>query len=162
MQSKQHQDSYVKKVISNLFEGELGKRGEVYVLLQLVLVYHVVRPPSLLQMTHFTIPSFELILFWTGLIPLSMGVCLFRQGCVSLGENMTPLVKPIENNQLKTDGAYALCRHPLYCGGLLACLGLSITTMSPARLMITAALFALLVKKAARFAKSTFLCAYLL
>jgi protein-S-isoprenylcysteine O-methyltransferase Ste14 len=161
MQSDPQQDSKAKKVMSNIFEGKVGQRGEIYVLLQFLLISQVVSPPGFLQVAIDIPPPFHSILFWIGLIPLSMGMGLAGQGSRSLGENLTPWPKPTEENQLTTDGAYALCRHPIYGGLLLACLGLSLTTVSPARFLCAAALFVLIDQKAARFDAMTltFLCA---
>jgi protein-S-isoprenylcysteine O-methyltransferase Ste14 len=155
MQSEPQKDSsenkVVTKLVTNIFQGKFGQRGEVYVLLQFLLVSQVVSPPSVLHMMMDVPLPFNSILFWAGLIPLSMGMGLAGQGSRSLGENLTPWPKPTEQNQLTTDGAYALCRHPIYGGLLLACLGLSMTTASPSRFLFAAALFVLMDKKAARF-----------
>ena len=43
---------------------------------------------------------------------------------------------------------YALCRHPIYAGLLVACGGLSLLSASTERLVITLALYALLNAKA--------------
>ena len=150
MQMKPGPDSNSKKVLSNILEGDFGQRGEIYVFLQFLLIFQVVSPLPFFQASYELDPSLHNVLYLSGLVPLCLGMALAAQGSKSLGENLTPWPKPTADNQLKTDGAYALCRHPIYGGLLLACLGLSITTVSPGRLFFTAMLFALLDRKAER------------
>ena len=150
MQAQPDKESNAKRVLTNIFEGNFGQRGEFYVLIQFLLISQVVSPPSLFAAGLELPEMLKTIALLLGLFPLSIGMALAAQGSNSLGENLTPWPRPILDNQLKTDGAYALCRHPIYGGLLLASIGLSTTTTSPVRLLFTAVLFALLDRKAAR------------
>ena len=64
--------------------------------------------------------------------------------------NLTPWPKPVENNELRTEGVYSLCRHPMYTSLLMLCFGLSLLTLSFERVILTIALFVLLSIKSGR------------
>lgn len=57
----------------------------------------------------------------------------------NLGKSLTAMPKPLEGAVMKTTGMYALARHPIYGGLLIALLGGSLAT-SPAALVPTAGL----------------------
>ena len=63
---------------------------------------------------------------------------------------LTPWPKPTEGNALVTEGAFGLCRHPIYSGLLLASVGFAFVTQSFERLLVSGALLWLLNKKAAK------------
>jgi protein-S-isoprenylcysteine O-methyltransferase Ste14 len=151
MQLNPEPESTAKKVISNILEGNIGQRGEIYVLLQFLLISQVVNPIVLARAPVELNPILDSVLYVGGLVPLSLGMALAAHGSKSLGENLTPWPKPIAENQLMKDGAFSLCRHPIYGGLLLACMGLSLTTVSPGRILFTVVLFALLYRKAQRY-----------
>jgi protein-S-isoprenylcysteine O-methyltransferase Ste14 len=71
-------------------------------------------------------------------------------GVVSLGRWLTPFPQPLPKSQLRTGGAYALVRHPLYSGILLMAFGWSLYSNSLAGLVFDAALFVFFDRKAAR------------
>ena len=52
------------------------------------------------------------------------------------------------SNQLQTTGAFSLCRHPIYGGLLITCVGLSLVTASFPRLLFSAALLVVMDAKA--------------
>jgi protein-S-isoprenylcysteine O-methyltransferase Ste14 len=151
MQLNPEPESTAKKVISNILEGNIG--------VQFFLISQVVNPIILAQAPVELNPILDSVLYVGGLVPLSLGTALAAQGSNSQGENLTPWPKPIAENQLMKDGAFSLCRHPVYGGLLLAFLGLSITTVSPGRILFTVVLFALLYHRTQRYSYIPEMCA---
>jgi protein-S-isoprenylcysteine O-methyltransferase Ste14 len=78
------------------------------------------------------------------------GALLTLTGVVSLGRWLTPFPQPLPESQLRTTGAYALVRHPLYSGILFMALGWSLYSLSVAGLAFDAVLFVFFDRKAAR------------
>ena len=68
---------------------------------------------------------------------------------MQLGDSLSPWPKPVDANQLQTNGPFSLCRHPIYGGLLITCLGLSLITASYPRLLFSAFLLLALDAKAA-------------
>jgi protein-S-isoprenylcysteine O-methyltransferase Ste14 len=60
---------------------------------------------------------------WVGLGLFVSGGLLFLGGAVALGSRLTPFPKPNPETPLIRTGAYALARHPIYGGGVIAVLG---------------------------------------
>ncbi|MFC3686789.1 methyltransferase family protein [Aquipuribacter hungaricus] len=58
-----------------------------------------------------------------GVVGLAGGIALSTASATSLGSELTPATTPREGAQLRTEGPYALSRHPLYAGLLVASLG---------------------------------------
>ena len=65
---------------------------------------------------------------------IGAGGVLAVRGILDLGGNLTPFPKPLEGAQLVDTGAYALVRHPIYGGAIIAALGWGLATASPASL----------------------------
>lgn len=78
------------------------------------------------------------------------GALLTFAGVVSLGRWLTPFPQPLPKSQLRTGGAYALVRHPLYSGILLMAFGWSLYSYSLVGLAFDALLFLFFDRKAAR------------
>lgn len=77
------------------------------------------------------------------------GASLALAGVVELGpNNLTPFATPVKDNELKTNGVYAISRHPMYAGLLLGGLGLGVATNSFERVIIAAILYVFLDYKA--------------
>jgi protein-S-isoprenylcysteine O-methyltransferase Ste14 len=57
----------------------------------------------------------------------------------ALGSGFTPFPKPADGGALVEEGPYAVVRHPVYSGGLLVAIGISLA-LSPWALVPTAAL----------------------
>lgn len=77
------------------------------------------------------------------------GAGLLGAGILELGPgNLTPFATPVKDNELKTNGVYALSRHPMYCGLLLAGVGFSVWTNSFQRVIVTGILYLFLDYKA--------------
>ena len=81
---------------------------------------------------------------------ISIGAVLTFGGVVALGRWLTPFPQPLPKSQLRTGGAYALVRHPLYTGILIMTIGWSLYHNSLAGLLFDALLFVFFDRKAAR------------
>lgn len=81
---------------------------------------------------------------------MSVGALLTFGGVVALGRWLTPFPQPLPKAQLRTGGAYALVRHPLYTGILIMTIGWSLYNNSLAGLLFDAMLFVFFDRKAAR------------
>lgn len=112
----------------------LGGRGEGWVAAQVALV-GVIAPCEILGPRWPA--SAAHVLTAAGVVVAAMGILLFLGGGFSLGRSLTPLPKPKDDASLSEDGAYALVRHPMYGGVLLAVAGWSLTA-SPLGLAATA------------------------
>jgi len=78
------------------------------------------------------------------------GLAMLGLGVTELGpENLTPFPSPTANNQLKTNGVFALSRHPMYSGLLLSSFGLGVTTHSFQRILAVILLYVLFDAKTA-------------
>ena len=80
---------------------------------------------------------------------LVVGALITFAGVVSLGRWLTPFPQPLPKSQLRTGGAYALVRHPLYSGILFMAFGWSLYSNSVAGLAFDAMLFVFFDRKAA-------------
>ena len=95
----------------------MGKRGEVWFLLQMVLFAVIFFAP---QATCLACPPW---LKWVGLAVLAVGGLFGTWGMLALGRNLTPFPKPIEGGELVTYGPYQFVRHPIYAGLIFGTLG---------------------------------------
>lgn len=82
-----------------------------------------------------------------GAASLLGGLVFITSGALKLGPSLSPFPEPSKSNSLVTTGPYSAVRHPMYTGLLFSAFGLSVLSGSPARLALTAALFALLQVK---------------
>lgn len=94
--------------------------------------------------------SLASMLMYAGQALLVAGALLTLTGAVSLGRWLTPFPQPLPESQLRTAGAYALVRHPLYSGILFMALGWSLYSLSVAGLAFDAVVFVFFDRKAAR------------
>ena len=92
--------------------------------------------------------SLASMLMYAGQALLIAGALLAFTGAVSLGRWLTPFPQPLPESQLRTTGAYALVRHPLYSGILLMAFGWSLYSNSVAGLAFDAMLFVFFDRKA--------------
>ncbi|KAG8469217.1 hypothetical protein KFE25_007735 [Diacronema lutheri] len=85
-----------------------------------------------------------------GTLAIIGGVLTLVLGTLELGPALSPWTLPAENErcELRTDGAYAIARHPMYAGLLLLCGGFAVLTDSATRLGLTLALAFVLKEKA--------------
>jgi protein-S-isoprenylcysteine O-methyltransferase Ste14 len=112
----------------------LGRRGEGWVVAQVVLVALVV----LAQLLGRGWPqSVAVVLLVAGVTIVALGIALFFAGVLALGRSLTPFPKPKEEASLNEGGAYGFVRHPMYGGVILAIAGWSLAR-TPVGLAITA------------------------
>lgn len=95
----------------------MGKRGEGWVLLQVVLFAIILFVP---RIPDVILPTW---LRAIGAILLVAGGVFGTWGIFALGRNLTAVPKPIEGGELVTGGPYAFVRHPIYTGVILGTLG---------------------------------------
>ena len=81
---------------------------------------------------------------------LLVGALITFAGVVSLGRWLTPFPQPLPKSQLRTGGAYALVRHPLYSGILFMAFGWSLYSNSLVGLAFDVMLMVFFDRKAAR------------
>ena len=129
-------------VIANVFEGEFGSRGEVWVFGQAVLLGGVLAAPDL--------PGLSVLSRVIGLAVMLGGLAIAVVAAADLGTSLSPWPKPTDANTLQVDGVYSVCRHPIYTGLVCGCGGLGLLTASTERLLLSYCLYVLLSSKAAR------------
>jgi protein-S-isoprenylcysteine O-methyltransferase Ste14 len=121
-----------------------GERGEWYVIVQAVLMLMVLvgpRTPS--DSLSWSLP-FAPQRQVAGLVLLSAGGAFFIAGLFRLGSALTPLPYPKADAPLVRTGPFALVRHPIYSGGLIAAVGIALIVSGWLTLVYVAALFVLL------------------
>ena len=62
-----------------------------------------------------------MIVYWLGLLMVVAGLAFAVWARVHLGRNWSGTVTVKENHELIRSGPYAIVRHPIYTGLLLAC-----------------------------------------
>jgi protein-S-isoprenylcysteine O-methyltransferase Ste14 len=110
---------------------QLGRRGEGWVALQVVLLVAI-------------IAAGVLGAGWPGGssgwrsaaagLSAALGLYLFLGAATGLGRQLTPFPRPVERGSLKRSGAYRLVRHPMYGGVLFLTLAWSLLS-SPLTLL---------------------------
>lgn len=126
----------------------LGPRGEGWVLIQGVLLVLVATAGWALG------PDWSGPLRFAGIIVgtllIAGGALLGVRAVADLGTALTPLPMPRDDAQLIETGAYALVRHPIYGGLILAAFGWAIVQASIIAVALAAALAAFFRLKSAR------------
>jgi protein-S-isoprenylcysteine O-methyltransferase Ste14 len=121
------------QIRSNVFEGKVGQRGEVYVIIQAILFLGL--GLGFLPVVEDTI---ELIF---GPISLIIGLIVSILSTLGLGKSLSPWPVPVDENKggdgLVITGLYSQVRHPLYSGVLLIGVGLAVITNSVPRFLFT-------------------------
>lgn len=113
----------------------MGKRGEGWFVLQMVLFAIILLMPSIPPLGF---PAWLKIL---GLCVLIGGGVFGTWGLIALGRSLTPFPKPIEGGTLVTAGPYRFVRHPIYAGLILGTLGWAIFRASLIGLVLAILLF---------------------
>ena len=104
---------------------QLGRRGEGWVALQVVLVAAMVAAGT--KGRKWPSASRGVRMAAAGLSGLG-GLYLFGDGIGRLGRQITPFPRPVEEGSVKSTGAYGLVRHPMYGGVLLMTLAWSLAS----------------------------------
>ena len=127
----------------------LGKRGEGWVAVQLVLIAAVLL--SALVGRGWS-RSYAPAAYAVGGVLLALGLLLLVAAGLELGSSLTPLPAPRTDSTLSlvTNGPYARARHPMYGAAILFALGWAIVFDSIAGLAFAVALAVLLDLKARR------------
>ncbi len=98
----------------------MGKRGEGWVVLQILIFGLVLLAPEL---DALPVPIW---LRAIGFLILCIGGILGTLGVLSLGQNLTAFPKPKEGGHLVRSNVYGMVRHPIYAGLILGTLGWSL------------------------------------
>lgn len=106
----------------------LGPRGEGWVLLQAVLLVLVVAAAWSLG-PDWSGPL-RLAGYAAGVTFLAIGLFLILRGVSDLGRARTPVPRPREGGELVETGIYAVVRHPIYTGLMLAALSAAVIDAS--------------------------------
>lgn len=123
----------------------MGKRGEIWVLVQAVLLLAVALAPHVGPDWPYA-QTFRI----AGIVCLIIGGIVLAWSAWNLGRSLTPFPRPVEDGRLVTDGAYRVVRHPIYFGVLIIVFGFALLTHSPLRLALTAVLLVFFDRKASR------------
>lgn len=94
--------------------------------------------------------AYAAIAYVLGGVLLALGLGLLGAAALQLGSALTPFPAPRAGQELTTTGAFALCRHPMYGGGILIALGWTTTFASPVSLAWAVVLAVFLDVKARR------------
>lgn len=127
-----------------------GARGEYWVMAQVAIVLGFValpayRPPSL----NLAAPGLYGLWFVAAALGL-LALVLLAKGLVDLGHSLTPLPYPREDGHLVRSGVYALVRHPLYSGLIVAAFSWALYQVSLSHLIGTILVFVFFNAKASR------------
>ena len=98
-----------------------NRRGEWWLLGQLVLIALDIALPA--WPLRWSSPQGLMVV---GVVVLIAGLVLGAVAFVQLGSSLTPLPEPMPNAELKAQGLYGFCRHPLYLAVLVCALGMAL------------------------------------
>ena len=122
-----------------------NRRGEWWLLGQLVLIALDIALPA--WPLRWSSPQGLMVV---GVVVLIAGLVLAAVAFVQLGSSLTPLPEPMPNAELKAQGLYGFCRHPLYLAVLVCALGMSLIKGGLLHPLLLLALAVLLRSKAKR------------
>lgn len=126
---------------------ELGRRGEGWFVIQVVLVVAVAIAGGIGPAWSGPMRAVGI---GVGLALVGLGGVLGLRGILDLRENLTPFPRPMDGSRLVDTGAYHFVRHPMYGGLILGALGWGLVTASVAALVGAFALAVVLRLKSGR------------
>ena len=121
-------------VKDNIMSGELGQRGELYVVAQFAVIVGIAAGGVPVVGTALNVVIGPLLIL-VGLVTMVLAV-------QEVGPGLSPWPAVTRNSRLVTTGPlFGQVRHPIYAGLLALCLGFSLVTGSATRLLLTALLW---------------------
>lgn len=94
---------------------------------------------------------------WLGVVATVFGFSVASAGLLALGDALTPFPRPRSDAALRTRGIYALVRHPIYSGMIIATLGWALWWLSGLGALYAVLVFLFFDRKARR--EEQWLCA---
>ena len=127
-----------------------GKRGEGYVVIQIILVALVLLGPR----TWPGLPQWPALVAQialpVGIAMMVLGVGLIVSGVVALGRNLAAVPRPKQGATLVERGPYRIVRHPMYTGAILIAFGWAFAVSGSLSLVYAFMVVAFLAIKTAR------------
>jgi protein-S-isoprenylcysteine O-methyltransferase Ste14 len=127
-----------------------GPRGEWYIVVQFFLFGLLVFGPKTVAGVGRWGGPWANISLVLGLLLGLIGAAFIGLGLIYLGRNLTAVPHPKEDATFVESGAYALVRHPIYCGILFAALGYALAWASVFTLFYALILFIFFDRKTRR------------
>ena len=107
---------------------DLGRRGEGWVVLQVVLLVAILGAGFLGPVWAGPARVVGAII---GTASIIVGLGLVTAGILALRRQLTAYPRPVQGGRLIEDGVFGLARHPMYGGGVLVALGWGLAMASP-------------------------------
>ncbi len=125
-----------------------SKRGEEWVMVQLVLLTAIVLLPfGAREVWAAPLADVARLL---GLLIGALGLLIVGVAALYLGSNLTIFPRPKADGTLTQGGIYAVVRHPMYCGVILSAVGWSLWQTSLLAILVSLALIFFFDRKAAQ------------
>ncbi len=109
---------------------DLGRRGEGWVLVQLVLLTGIGLAWLAALQAAAGSGGVRVAEMALGSLAIATGALVTIRGVLNLGESLSPFPRPSDANRLVESGAYRYVRHPVYAGLVLASIGWGLLTAS--------------------------------
>lgn len=119
----------------------LGKRGEGYVAIQLMLFAFITLGPRQLPGLPLWPKRLMMLSLPFGILLATIGSTFIILGLLYLGKNLSPFPHPKTGAQLVEHGVYKLVRHPIYSGLIIGTLGWALSQGSTLMLLYAFILF---------------------
>jgi protein-S-isoprenylcysteine O-methyltransferase Ste14 len=124
-----------------------GRRGGWWVLVQFPMLALAALIPIRESAAPWLLPVWLVAPGW---LAFAAGSLLFAVAAATLGRYLTPFPEPQPQSRLRTDGVYALVRHPIYASVLLMAFGWALAQRSGVGLLFDVLLFVFFDRKVAR------------